>query len=112
MRCVPCSLRFKKLGSHRKTDWEQPVSECSQITGSAAAKPFTIRIFTSYPLSEAKRLELPRQGESWRRRNTSRSRISCARPGPNNVQNFTTRATRPSSARGHRQFLSETHEDL
>ena len=43
-----------------------------QNTGSAAAKPFTMPIFTSYPLLEEKRLELPLQGESCRRRNITK----------------------------------------
>ena len=51
-----------------------------------ATKPFTIHIFTSSPRSEEKRLELPRQGGSSRRRNTSRSRTSCVRPGPSSSQ--------------------------
>src|SRR5256885_14980821 len=76
---------FKKLGSHRKTDWEQPVSDCSQITGSAAAKPFTIRIFTSYPLLVGKRLERPRREGSCRKRSIKTSQRSCARPGRKEV---------------------------
>src|ERR1700739_2871476 len=63
--------------------WGRLVFEFNKITGSAAAKPFTIPIFTSYPLLEEKRLELPRQEESSRWRNTSRSPRSCARPGRN-----------------------------
>src|SRR5437764_14724657 len=83
MRCVTSWRPCKKRRSRRRKGWEQPVFEFNKITGSAAAKPFIIPIFTSYPLLEEKRLELPRQGESSRRRNTSRSRISCARPGRN-----------------------------
>src|SRR5205085_7277803 len=55
----------------------------NKITDSAAAKPFTMPIFTSYLRLEEKRPELPRQGESCRRRNITRSQRSCARPGPN-----------------------------
>src|SRR5207237_9128415 len=83
MRCVTCWRPCKKRRSRRRMGWEQPVFEFNKITDSAVAKPFTMPIFTSYPLLEEKRLELLRQGESSRRRNTSRSRINCARPGPN-----------------------------
>ena len=55
----------KRTGSNR-------FQSAVKITGSAAAKPFTMRIFTSYPLSEGKRLELPRREESCRRRNITR----------------------------------------
>src|SRR5436853_3632436 len=80
-RCATFWSRFKKRRSRRRMGWEQPVSEFNKITGSAAAKRFTIPIFTSCPLSEEKRLELPRRGESCRRRNIKRSLRSCARPG-------------------------------
>src|SRR5213082_2880146 len=83
MRCVTCWRPCKKRRSRRRMGWEQLVFEFNKITGSAAAKPFIIPIFTSYPLLEEKRLELPPQEESSRRRNTNRSRISCARPGRN-----------------------------
>ena len=73
----------QKAAIAQKMGWEQPVSEFSKITGSAAAKPFTTPIFTSYPLLEEKRQELLRQGESCRRRNIRRSQRSCARPGRN-----------------------------
>src|SRR5215472_1539717 len=80
-RCVTFWSRFKKRRSRRRMGWEQPVFEFNKITDSAAAKPFTMPIFTSYPLSEEKRLELPRQGESCRMRSTTRSQRSCVRPG-------------------------------
>src|SRR5215469_10493937 len=84
MKCVTCWRRFKKRRSRRRMGWEQLVFEFNKITDSAAAKPFTMPIFTSYPLLEEKRLELPRQGESCRRRNITRQLRSCARPGRNN----------------------------
>src|SRR2546429_785485 len=89
MRCVTCWRPCKKRRSRRRMGWEQPVFEFNKITGSAAAKPFTIPIFTSYPLLEEKRLELLRQGESCRRRNIRRSQRSCARPGRNDRSQVT-----------------------
>src|SRR5262252_1706264 len=80
MKCVTCWRRFKKRRSRRKKDWEQLVFEFNKITDSAAAKPFTMLIFTSYPLSEEKPQELRRQGESCRMRSTTRSQGSCAQP--------------------------------
>src|ERR1051326_6702646 len=80
-RCVTFWSRFKRRGSRRRMGWGQLVFEFNKITGSAAAKPSSMPIFTSYPLSEEKRLELPRQGESCRRRNITRQRRSCVRPG-------------------------------
>src|SRR5215475_12549944 len=80
-RCVTFWSRFKKRRSRRRMGWEQLVFEFNKITDSAAAKPFTMRIFTSYPLLEEKPLELPRQGESCRMRSTTRSQLSCVRRG-------------------------------
>ena len=65
-------VAVQKAAIAQKNGLEQRVSEFNKITGSAAAKPFTMPIFTSYPLSEEKRLELLRQGESCRRRNITR----------------------------------------
>src|SRR5207244_2763836 len=83
MRCVTCWRPCKKRRSRRRKGWEQPVFEFNKITGSAAAKPFTMPIFTSYPLLEEKRPELLRQGESCPRRNIKRSQRNCAQPGRN-----------------------------
>ena len=105
-RCVTFWSRFKKRRSHRRMGWEQPVFEFNKITGSAAAKPFTMPIFTSYPLLVGKRLELPRQEESSRRRNTSRSRISCARRG-RNEQGEVTRDQWPVTSGNNRGQNSE-----
>src|SRR5262249_20368906 len=80
-RCVTFWSRFKKRRSRRKMDWGQLVFEFNKITDSAAAKPFIMPIFTSYRLFGEKPLELPRQGESCRKPNITRSQRSCARPG-------------------------------
>ena len=71
--CRPAGDRAKS--GDRTEEWAGSnwFSEFNKITDSAAAKPFTMRIFTSYPLLEEKRLELPRQEESSRRRRNTTS---------------------------------------
>src|SRR5947207_14508094 len=81
MICVTCWRPCKKRRSRRRKGWEQLVFEFNKITGSAAAKPFTMPIFTSYPLLVVKRLERPRREGSCRKRSIKTSQRSCARPG-------------------------------
>src|SRR4051794_41844148 len=85
MKCVTCWRPCRKLPLRKRMGWEQAVSEFNKITGSAAAKPFTTPTFTLYLRLEDRHRELPRQGESCRRRNIKRSPRSCARPGRNRI---------------------------
>ncbi len=54
----------QKAAIAQKMGSEQLAFEFSKTTGSAAAKPSTMPIFTSFRLLVEKRLELPRQEKS------------------------------------------------